>query len=338
MKISELSSEQIRLLSIAYDAFRETGDWPSMSYVDRVLDQQDHVDMDVILAGMPPGVVSTYPNYSMPQATVVVPLAGLRFVTNASDDIERFLQLVRACADHERKVSPGTSDIDELRLSRAEIAGADDVPQPNDALVRAFRIMQTENINSGSSGPDDAGNWTLNVNRSIRRYRDLRGLDDYLARRPEPYVPGPATQTQVSPFIFVVMPFGLDWSADVNDAIKLACSELSTVFAGLAVQRADEITEPGRITDQITSAIERADVVVADITGSNPNVLFELGYADALRKAIIVLNQHVEATPFDIRDWRQILYSMNALAPLRDTLVDFLTGTLLRAGFARQSP
>jgi hypothetical protein len=196
--------------------------------------------------------------------------------------------------------------------------------------------MQTENLSSGSSGPDDAGDWTLNVNRSIRRYRDLGGLDDYLARRPEPYVPGPTTQLEVSPFIFVVMPFGPDWSANVNDAIKLACSDLSTVFTGLAVQRADEITEPGRITDQITSAIERADVVVADITGSNPNVLFELGYADALRKSIIVLNQHVEATPFDIRDWRQILYSMNALAPLRDTLVDFLTGTLLRAGFARQ--
>jgi hypothetical protein len=62
--------------------------------------------------------------------------------------------------------------------------------------------------------------------------------------------------------------------------------------------------------------------------------MFELGYGDALRKQIIVLNELVDDTPFDMRDWRQILYSSNDLGRMRTTLVDFLTGTLVRRGCA----
>jgi hypothetical protein len=82
-------------------------------------------------------------------------------------------------------------------------------------------------------------------------------------------------------------------------------------------QRADDIAEPGRITDQIIEALIAADLVVADVTGSNPNVLFELGYADAMRKPIVCLNQDVTASPFDIRDWRQVPYETGALVPAR---------------------
>ncbi len=42
------------------------------------------------------------------------------------------------------------------------------------------------------------------------------------------------------------------------------------------VQRADEISEPGLITDQIIGAIIEADLVVADLTGANPNAFHEL--------------------------------------------------------------
>lgn len=134
------------------------------------------------------------------------------------------------------------------------------------------------------------------------------------------------------------MPFGEPWSTNVKDAIGQACSIVSGRFTGLRAERADDITKPGRITDQIVSAIERADILVADITGSNPNVRFELGYGDALDKPIIVLNQDVEETPFDVKDWRQIVYSAGHLTQLRETLSAFLTGSLLKLGFSRSSP
>jgi nucleoside 2-deoxyribosyltransferase len=65
------------------------------------------------------------------------------------------------------------------------------------------------------------------------------------------------------------------------------------------------MAEPGRITDQIVNAIETADLIVADLTGNNPNVMFELGYADRAGKEVVLLNQEIGATPFDIKDWRQ---------------------------------
>jgi nucleoside 2-deoxyribosyltransferase len=131
------------------------------------------------------------------------------------------------------------------------------------------------------------------------------------------------------------MPFREVWSETVNEAIRRVCVQIARTFPGFTAEKADEITEPGRITDQIVSAIERADVLVADITGSNANVMFELGYADALSKPIIVLNQSVDATPFDIRDWRQIGYTTDDLRKLSRTLTDFMAGTLLRLGFSR---
>ena len=54
---------------------------------------------------------------------------------------------------------------------------------------------------------------------------------------------------------------------------------------------------------------ENADIVIADITGENPNVMYELGYAQRADKPTVILNQRVEASSFDLRDWRQVPYS-----------------------------
>jgi hypothetical protein len=62
------------------------------------------------------------------------------------------------------------------------------------------------------------------------------------------------------------MPFETDWSANVKSTIGQVCDRLGGQFDDLRWERADDITETGRITDQIISAIERADVVIADIT------------------------------------------------------------------------
>jgi hypothetical protein len=71
---------------------------------------------------------------------------------------------------------------------------------------------------------------------------------------------------------------------------------------------------------------------VADTTGYNPNVMFELGFADAARKPIVVLNQNVTANPFDIKDWRAIVYDTAKLADGRTELVSFIRGGLAVAG------
>ena len=60
----------------------------------------------------------------------------------------------------------------------------------------------------------------------------------------------------------------------------------------------------------IIEMIEKSDLIIADLTSSNPNVYYELGIAHAFGKPVIHLVQSpVEDVPFDLRSYRLITYS-----------------------------
>jgi hypothetical protein len=54
--------------------------------------------------------------------------------------------------------------------------------------------------------------------------------------------------------------------------------------------------------------INRAAVIIAELTYKNPNVFYELGMAHVLGKDVILISQSEEVIPFDLRGVRQILY------------------------------
>jgi len=64
----------------------------------------------------------------------------------------------------------------------------------------------------------------------------------------------------------------------------------------------EEAIEPGmHVVQTVQEEIARADIVIADLTGSNPNVMYELGFAHALRKPVLpVVQQKVGHVPADI--------------------------------------
>jgi hypothetical protein len=336
MVLPEVSDNQRKLLQETYDGFRQAGSWPTMAYIDLRLDQDHGLDANDILNTMPAGLVHRGPNFTSVDSRLVVTAAGLAFIPDAAKDLENFLRLVRACAARESECGFGPLEIGSYSLGASDSDAIWSAGITADEALRALAILQVENLYDRLSGIGIGDSWEVGFGREIRRYRDLTDLADYISRRPQPSDRGWTAPPRSEPYVFVLMPFGAAWSDNVYDAIRRACDEAARAFIGLRAERADDITEPGRITDQITSAIERADVLIADITGANPNVLFELGYGDALGKSIIVLNQHVDATPFDIKDWRQITYAEQLLGQMGLTLVDFLTGTLLRAGFVRR--
>jgi tetratricopeptide (TPR) repeat protein len=109
---------------------------------------------------------------------------------------------------------------------------------------------------------------------------------------------------------FVLMPFAAEFD-DVYMIIKDACEEKS-LGADVLCLRADDIQVPGKITDQLIKEIEQSDVIIADLSGTNGNVMYELGYAHALGKPTILLNQTTDS-PFDLRGHRQILYDRTRL-------------------------
>jgi hypothetical protein len=78
---------------------------------------------------------------------------------------------------------------------------------------------------------------------------------------------------------------------------------------GFTIVRADQIygTEP--IIEDIWAAINEAEFVIADITGRNANVTYEIGIAHTVGKPVIMVTQNIEDVPFDLRHLRCIVYS-----------------------------
>jgi hypothetical protein len=102
---------------------------------------------------------------------------------------------------------------------------------------------------------------------------------------------------------FIVMPFSLEWSNDVHQALAAACKATSVTPV-----RGDDVFTPTDILVDIWQSINGADFVIADITGRNPNVLYELGVAHTLAKPVLIISRHAADIPIDLSTRRIILY------------------------------
>jgi|ERR1041385_382973 hypothetical protein len=102
---------------------------------------------------------------------------------------------------------------------------------------------------------------------------------------------------------FVLMPFAETLRQVYLDHI------LPTVEAkGLRCQRADDIASISHITRDIWERINRARLLIADLTGQNSNVFYELGLSHALSKDVILVTQSMDFVPFDLKSIRCIVY------------------------------
>lgn len=121
--------------------------------------------------------------------------------------------------------------------------------------------------------------------------------------------------------VFVIMPFKPEFN-DVwkGGIIRAAKTENFTPI------RVDMINRSTNITDDIVGSIEKCRLAIVDVTGNNPNVMFELGYAMAKSKPNIIISQSVDFLPFDIRNIRTIVYSntWSGIEELRLKIQEFL--------------
>lgn len=100
---------------------------------------------------------------------------------------------------------------------------------------------------------------------------------------------------------FVLMPFVPDFDDVFEHIIR---TPLEAV--GFSVSRADEVRGSRSIMHDVVQGIVDAELIIADLTGANPNVYYELGIAHALRKKVVLLAQDLEEVPFDLRAYRVI--------------------------------
>ena len=99
------------------------------------------------------------------------------------------------------------------------------------------------------------------------------------------------------------MPFGEEFQPIYDDHIKSTAENLK-----LSIVRADDFFLGGTIVSDIWALMNGARVVIADCTGRNANVFYELGMAHTLGKDVILVTQESDNTPFDIRHLRHIEY------------------------------
>ena len=74
----------------------------------------------------------------------------------------------------------------------------------------------------------------------------------------------------------------------------------------LLVHRADRDPTPGQLTVQIVRSLLEARVVVADLTGRNPNVYYELGVAHAFQLPVAILVDKATSLSFDTQNEKVI--------------------------------
>ncbi len=121
---------------------------------------------------------------------------------------------------------------------------------------------------------------------------------------------------------FVLMPFG-DWfDKYYQDLYAPAIKD-----AGYEPIRADSLFSSGSVIEQVWEQIVKAKVLLADLTGKNPNVFYELGLSHAKSKPVIFISGNLEDVPFDLRHLRVIIYDQRNPTwgvDLKKSITDYL--------------
>lgn len=111
---------------------------------------------------------------------------------------------------------------------------------------------------------------------------------------------------QVSVFdcdVFMIMPFSEAFKPIYSDRISPLVESYD-----LSIKRGDDFFSKHDIMTEVWSALYASQFVIADCTGHNANVFYELGMAHTLGKTAIMITQSIDHIPFDIRARRVIRY------------------------------
>lgn len=114
---------------------------------------------------------------------------------------------------------------------------------------------------------------------------------------------------------FVICPIGEEGTEIRINSDKLLKYIISPVCeaCGFIAERVDKQNDANSITQTIIDSLENSDLVIADISGHNPNVFYEMGYRARTKKPMIHLRKKGENIPFDVNAIRTFDYDLTDL-------------------------
>lgn len=112
-----------------------------------------------------------------------------------------------------------------------------------------------------------------------------------------------SSQSKMSETVLVAMPFREPFNKYYHAILKPAVED-----AGLSSIRSDELARPNDIMRDLWQIICKTKMVLAELTGTNPNVMYEVGLSHGIGKPVILIAQSIDDVPFDLRALRVVLY------------------------------
>jgi hypothetical protein len=125
---------------------------------------------------------------------------------------------------------------------------------------------------------------------------------------------------------FVIAPIGDDGS-DVrkrSDRMFTYVIEPAALKCGYKAVRADKISKPEIITNQVIQGVIEAPIVVADLTGHNANAFYELAIRHIVKGPLVQMITKGEKIPFDIAASRVLYYDAPELETVEKTQAELV--------------